>query len=181
MAKKCLIKTDADLFDYAENILFCKNDNALVDYERLDAESFKYDVFYEKGIRRADLNLIYILDEIKQEMGFSGSQCIDLLIKIEFLLCHARTHNVLSAREDLFQTIASLADFVLAECEFISTRLSGREYAMVRRKMLHLRPLNSKSEFLQQLRLFAGGLKMDVSDFVGALDFVSVGKTSKPF
>jgi hypothetical protein len=51
--------------------------------------------------------------------------------------------------------LVKLADCVLAECDFIATRLSAREYKIIQRKIFYLGPVSSRDDFLKQLRKFA--------------------------
>ena len=150
-------------FDFAENILFDVEDERRIDYKKLEVDSPAYDVIYEKRVRRKCLNIIYTLDEVRQEMGHAGSKCIDLLIQIEKVVRQGKMYKITVDDVSLQHLILKLTDCILAECDFIAARLSAREYKILQRKLFHLSPVNSREDFLQQLRKFALDLRQDMA------------------
>ncbi len=160
-------KKNNSFFDFAESILFDTDKWQDVDYRKLEVDSSAYDVIYEKNVRRKSLNLIYILDEIRQEMGYAGSQCIDLLIQIEKTVHQGKMRGASIDDSVLRELVTKFADGALLESDFVAERISSWEYKIMRRKFLYLDPLNDKGEFICELRKFA----RNVQENIGADDF----------
>ncbi|WP_041794020.1 hypothetical protein [Micavibrio aeruginosavorus] len=161
----CAVDLDTErnsLSDFVESILFDMGDKKRIDYRKLEADSPAYDVIYEKSVRRKCLNLIYILDEIRQEMGYTGSRCVDLLIEMERFLRLRKIHGMDIDDSVLQDLLVGLSDDVMAESDFVANRLSAWEYKIMKRKFRHLDPLSGKDEFICGLRKFAFNLQNSI-------------------
>lgn len=153
------------IYDYVfllEDILFSSDEEAHLDYSKLDKQSPFYDAEYEAAMRKKELNVLYLLDEIIFFKTKHESEGLDILNEIESVLFSPNFYRELLFKEPSFPfriKIEKLCKVIKENTNYIKDAVSKNEYKNIILIFEYLSPPPTKEKFLADLEGLASFLK----------------------
>jgi len=145
-----------------ESILFYSQKNCFIDCSKLSEDSNSYDPEYDSSIRRSELNLLYLLDEIISKKMLRDSGVISIINEIENAILSPEFYRDLilsKPTESFVDKTKDLNKKILEYVKYVSREISDKEYMGFVEEFSYLNPSANKASFLKGLEDFTSHLQ----------------------
>ena len=137
-----------------ESVLFSSNSNNCVEYSKLVGDSSFYDPTYERNIRRKELNVFYLLDEIVLDTMAVDAGIVNILNGLEEMILSPTLYRNLIFKNVPVGAIKNI-DKLCSESsyfiELLDKTISQKKYADIVANFEYLNPPKSKDTFLKNI------------------------------
>lgn len=154
---KHTLKQIQKFINITEEIFYKAPDNLqILDYIRLNANSYGYDNQYDKKVRRKELNLLYLLDEIMLESHKDIVSITDILNQIEDTIFSPEYYRNLIFNFDtnyIIQTLHLLIATVEKNIMTFKKDIKESKYKSFSTQLSFYLPPGNKQQFAGDLEL----------------------------
>lgn len=150
--------------------IFFKDDKIPVDCQRVDVTSERYDCKYEEDVRRPDVNLILLLQEMLNDKKYR-LDIVCMLYSLENKIVSSQLYRKLIFRGDVTVLRDQYKDFLETFRQSVALfkkSVTPQQYIKIAVGYQHLSPPESKEEFLKRLLLLEHFLKSREDIFYGS-------------
>lgn len=160
--QKSLTKKDIQMCISALENVFFREDATPVNFKKLDIDLHTYDAGYENNVRRKELNLIILLEEMLYSSGEKKVYCSQSLFSIEKILFSSELYRSLifdSKLSNIIKQFKTAISHLESECDIFNSKIDNDLYARAVKKLEFLSPPASKKLFLKDMSALVKSLK----------------------
>lgn len=141
-----------------EGVLFNSDHGSCIDCLKLCENSVHYDPDYESSVRRNDLNLLYLLDEIVARKSSEDAGIVAIINEIETAILSPNFYRqliLLAPDESFAEKTKILKEKICKYSDIVREEISDKDYQDFISEFAYLNPEATKASFLDGLKTFS--------------------------